>query len=230
MMTDSLVITDLHRDFVQGSKTLTILDGVSLSVAAGEVVGLTGASGAGKSTLLQMAGLLDTATAGDVHIAGETASGASDRVRSEIRRKHLGFVYQFHHLMPDFTALENVSIAAQIAGINAGEARRAATEMLGDMGLGDRLEHIPAALSGGEQQRVAIARALVHRPAVLLADEPTGNLDEETSDRVFAVLMDRVRALGVAALIATHDTALARRMDRVVRVSGGKLSEPEQLA
>ncbi len=224
MMTDCLIISDLHKRFQQGPKTLEILDGVSLSVKAGEIVGLVGASGAGKSTLLQTAGLLDTPSSGQIEIAGISVAGLGESERTAVRREHLGFVYQFHHLMPDFTALENVAIAAQIGGVSRAEAADKARSVLAEMGLADRYDHIPAQLSGGEQQRVAIARALVHRPALLLADEPTGNLDDETSDRVFGVLLAMVRERGIGALIATHDQNLAAKMDRVLRISAGQIS------
>ncbi len=181
-------------------------------------------SGAGKSTLLHIAGLLDVATAGAVRLVGQAASGLDDRARTRLRRDVVGFVYQFHHLLPEFSALENVALPQRAAGAGRVAAEARARELLEAVGLGHRLGHRPAELSGGEQQRVALARALANRPQLLLADEPTGNLDPETSARVFEVLMDLVRSTGLAALIATHNPELAGRMDRVLRLEAGHLS------
>ncbi len=200
-----------------------VLDGASLAIAAGEVVALVAPSGAGKSTLLHIAGLLDAPTRGEVRLAGRAASGLGDRERTRLRRDMVGFVYQFHHLLPEFSALENVVLPQRAAGAPRGEAAARARELLDSVGLGHRLGHRPAELSGGEQQRVAFARALANRPRLLLADEPTGNLDPETSGRVFGILLARVRETGLAALIATHNPELAARMDRILRLEGGRL-------
>src|SRR5690625_868552 len=218
-----LRLTDLRRDFRQGRRIVEVLRGVDLSVAKGEIVALVAPSGAGKSTLLQIAGLLDTATSGTVTIAGQDMSALDDRARTRARRDLLGFVYQFHHLLPEFTALENVAIPMRAANRLRAEAEERAAVLLDRMGLAERLDHRPAELSGGEQQRVAIARALANDPALLLADEPTGNLDPETSARVFDMLLKMVRETGLAALIATHNHALAERMDRIVRLEQGRV-------
>lgn len=202
---------------------IAVLSGASLSLKAGEIVGLIAPSGAGKSTLLHIAGLLDVADAGQVRIAGREMGGQSDKVRTATRRDAIGFVYQFHHLLPEFTALENIVLPQLAAGVPDREAQARARDLLARVGVGARADHRPAAMSGGEQQRVAFCRALANTPAVLLADEPTGNLDPETSDRVFAALMELVRGTGLSALIATHNHALARRMDRVLRLEGGRL-------
>jgi len=202
---------------------IAVLSGASLSLKAGEIVGLIAPSGAGKSTLLHIAGLLDVADAGQVRIAGREMGGQSDKVRTATRRDAIGFVYQFHHLLPEFTALENIVLPQLAAGVPDREAQARARDLLARVGVEARADHRPAAMSGGEQQRVAFCRALANTPAVLLADEPTGNLDPETSDRVFAALMELVRGTGLSALIATHNHALARRMDRVLRLEGGRL-------
>jgi lipoprotein-releasing system ATP-binding protein len=203
---------------------VAVLRGASARIGAGEVVGLVAPSGAGKSTLLHIAGLLDTADAGTVAIAGQDVGAASDRVRTAARRGLVGFVYQFHHLLPEFTAAENVVLPQLAHGAARGEAEARAAMLLDRVGLSARAGHRPAALSGGEQQRVAFCRALANAPRLLLADEPTGNLDPETSDRVFDVLMALVRETGMAALIATHNPALAARMDRVLRLDRGLLA------
>ena len=204
---------------------VAVLDGASLSLAEGEVVALVAPSGAGKSTLLHIAGLLDTPTRGAVRLMGQAVAGLGDGARTRLRRDTVGFVYQFHHLLPEFSALENVAMPQRAAGVARGEAAARARELLESVGLGHRLDHRPAELSGGEQQRVAVARALANGPRLLLADEPTGNLDPETSARVFAILLDRVRGAGLAALIATHNPELAARMDRVLRLKAGALAE-----
>ena len=201
-----------------------VLDGVDLGVAAGEVVALVAPSGAGKSTLLHIAGLLDTPDSGAVILGGTDMSGLADRRRTVARRREVGFVYQFHHLLPEFTALENIVLPQLANGVGAAEAEARARDLLGSVGLDARAGHRPAALSGGEQQRVAFCRALANRPGLLLADEPTGNLDPATSDRVFDALMDLVRGTGLAALIATHNLELAARMDRVVRLDAGTVA------
>jgi lipoprotein-releasing system ATP-binding protein len=202
---------------------VTVLDGASLELAAGQSAALVAPSGAGKSTLLHIAGLLDTPTSGRVVVAGADAGDLSDTRRTLLRRDSIGFVYQFHHLLPEFSALENVVLPQLAAARPRAAAEARARELLEQVGLGHRLDHRPAELSGGEQQRVAFARALANSPRLLLADEPTGNLDPETSERVFDVLMDLVRGAGLAALIATHNPELAARMDRVLRIDHGKV-------
>ncbi|SMY08509.1 ABC transporter ATP-binding protein [Flavimaricola marinus] len=202
---------------------VTVLQGADLSVAKGEVVALVAPSGAGKSTLLHIAGLLDTPDAGQVRIGGEDMTKLSDRKRTAIRRGEVGFIYQFHHLLPEFTALENIILPQRANGVGVSEATKRAQSLLDQVGVGDRAEHRPAALSGGEQQRVAFCRALANAPRLLLADEPTGNLDPATSDRVFSALMELVRGTGLSAVIATHNLELASRMDRIVRLENGKV-------
>ena len=213
----------LKRTFRQGRRTLEVLKDISLTVSAGEVVGLLGQSGAGKSTLLHIAGLLEKGDGGRVIIDGVDCSRLGEGERTRLRRTRLGFVYQFHHLLPEFSALENVELPQRIARRPAAQARDRAIEILGRLGLGERLTHRPAELSGGEQQRVAIARALANDPVLLLADEPTGNLDEATADRVIGELLTVVRDRGLAALIATHNMTLAARMDRCVHLREGRL-------
>ena len=205
------------------SREVAVLAGAELAVRAGEAVALAAPSGAGKSTLLHIAGLLDTCDTGAVRLNGQDMARAADRARTRARRAEIGFVYQFHHLLPEFTAAENVILPQLANGVAAAAAGLRAGELLDRLGLAERTTHRPADLSGGEQQRVAIARALANGPALLLADEPTGNLDPATSDRVFDTLMELVRGQGLAALIATHNTALAARMDRVVRLEAGKV-------
>lgn len=200
-----------------------VLQGADLTIGRGEVVALVAPSGSGKSTLLHIAGLLDTPDEGLVEIVGQEASKLSDRARTDIRRSDVGFVYQFHHLLPEFTALENVTLPQFANGVGQGAAKARATELLGRVGLGERAGHRPTQLSGGEAQRVAFCRALANAPKLLLADEPTGNLDPSTADQVFEVLMQIVRETGLSALIATHNLELAHRMDRVIRLSQGKL-------
>jgi lipoprotein-releasing system ATP-binding protein len=209
-----LTVENLKRSFTQGHKTIDVLKGIDLYLNKGELVALVGASGSGKSTLLQIAGLLDHPTSGKIIINDRILSDANDRERTNARKGDLGFVYQFHHLLPDFTAIENVMLALDIAGVSRKDSRERAEKILVKMGLKERLDHIPAELSGGEQQRVAIARAIVTKPALLLADEPTGNLDEVTAVKVFEAFVDLVREEGLTALIATHDMNLADKMDR----------------
>ena len=218
-----LELNDVTRHFGQGKRVLEVLKGANLSVKAGEVVALVGPSGAGKSTFLQIAGLLEQPTSGDVKIDGQSCIGLNDNERTKVRRYNIGFVYQYHHLLPEFSALENVTIPQIIAGIDKQTARSRGKELLEWMGLNERFEHRPGQLSGGEQQRVAIARALSASPRVLLADEPTGNLDPETANGVFDVLMHLARGAGLAALVATHNPELAKRMDRIVKVENGVL-------
>lgn len=201
-----------------------VLRGVDLSIAAGETVALVAPSGAGKSTLLHIAGLLDTPDTGTVAIGGQDMTGRGDRARTAVRRRDVGFIYQFHHLLPEFTAAENVILPQLANGAGRAQAAARAGELLERVGLSARADHRPAALSGGEQQRVAFCRALANRPRLLLADEPTGNLDPETSDRVFSALMALVAETGLAALIATHNLELAARMDRVLHLDGGRLT------
>lgn len=222
-MNDVLVTQGLSRSFQQGDVRIDVLRGVDLSVARGEIVGLLGPSGTGKSTLLQAVGLLEGGYGGSISICGEEAARLGNDGRTRMRRDSLGFVYQFHHLLPDFSALENVVLPQLIHGATEQQARDRASELLGKLGLSARLTHKPSQLSGGEQQRVAVARALANRPALVLADEPTGNLDERTADIVFAEFLTLVRGEGSSALIATHNEQLASRMDRVVRLHEGKL-------
>lgn len=220
----ALALRGIEKVYNAGApNALAVLRGASAEIAEGEVVGLVAPSGAGKSTLLHIAGLLDTADTGSVRLGGVEMHGASDKVRTAARRGQVGFVYQFHHLLPEFSALENVMLPQLAHGTDRGTAAERATMLLERVGLSGRLENRPAALSGGEQQRVAFCRALANGPRLLLADEPTGNLDPETSDRVFDILMDLVRETGMAALIATHNAALAARMDRVLRLDQGLL-------
>jgi len=219
----ALELVGVRRIFRQGGIELAVLNGVDLALQPGELAALVGPSGAGKSTLLHLAGLLERPDAGEVRVAGQDCGGLSDDRRTKLRRATLGFVYQFHHLLPEFSALENVMIPQMIAGVPRGAARDKAAELLRRVGLGERLSHRPARLSGGEQQRVAIVRALANDPKVLLADEPTGNLDHTTADGVMATLIEITRATGLAALIATHNLDLARRLDRIVVLEDGKL-------
>jgi len=225
MSEPALALRGVRKVFRQGGAELAVLNGVDLALVPGELVALVGPSGAGKSTLLHVAGLLERLDGGAVLIAGQECGGLSDERRTQLRRSTLGFVYQFHHLLPEFSALENVMIPQMIAGRARGEARDKAAALLRRVGLGERLTHRPARLSGGEQQRVAIVRALANDPKVLLADEPTGNLDHTTADGVMATLIEVTRATGLAALIATHNLDLARRLDRIVALEDGRLRE-----
>ncbi|MGH7022440.1 MAG: ABC transporter ATP-binding protein [Caulobacteraceae bacterium] len=220
-----LEIRDLRRVYATGEGTLEVLRGASLTVSAGEAVGLIGPSGSGKSSLLHAAGLLEHPTGGQILIGGADCGTLGDKARTLIRLRQIGFVYQFHHLLPEFTALDNVAMPMLMAGATKAAARTRARELLGQLGLGARLTHQPAQLSGGEAQRVAVARALANRPRLLLADEPTGNLDPATSEAVFANLHELVRATGVAALIATHNVAMVRHMDRILVLKDGRLEE-----
>jgi lipoprotein-releasing system ATP-binding protein len=218
-----LELRDVARSFRTEAGELPVLRGANLALAAGEIVALVAPSGTGKSTLLHLAGLLEKPDAGEVFVAGQAAGTLSDDARTAIRRGTIGFVYQFHHLLPEFSALENIALPQMAAGVARAEATARADELLHAFGLQGRETHRPGRLSGGEQQRVAIARALANRPRVLLADEPTGNLDVATADRVFNELLQAVRGQGVAALIATHNPDLAARMDRVVTLREGQV-------
>ncbi|MEX2128759.1 MAG: ABC transporter ATP-binding protein [Xanthobacteraceae bacterium] len=223
----ALQLDSIERRYHQGEAELVILKGASLSVWPGESVALIAPSGAGKSTLLHIAGLLEHPDAGEVTICERSTMGLSDSERTAIRRTDIGFIYQFHHLLPEFTALENVMLPQMIQGLDKGEAKARAVDLLGYLGLGERLTHRPAELSGGEQQRVAIARAVANAPRILLADEPTGNLDTHTADHVFGTLTNLVRATELAAVIATHNLALAARMSRRVTIREGQVVELE---
>ena len=219
-----LEVRDLRRSFRQGGVTIDVLRGVDLSVGAGEIVALLGPSGSGKSTMLQAVGLLEGGFDGAISIDGVRVEKLDAAARTAVRRDKLGFVYQFHHLLPDFSAAENVVLPQLIRGASTAVARERAKVLLTDLGLGARLDHRPAQLSGGEQQRVAVARALANEPVLVLADEPTGNLDEATAAKVLAEFIRLVRARGSAALVATHNIALARGMDRVVTLHEGRLA------
>jgi len=220
-----LSLRGVTRTYPTAQGGLTVLKGVDLEVMPGEVVGLIGPSGSGKSSLLHAAGLLERPTSGQVLIDGEDVGGLDERARTRLRLRRIGFVYQFHHLLPEFDALDNVALPMRIAGVREAEARRRATEQLTVLGLGQRVTHQPAQLSGGEQQRVAIARALANSPRLLLADEPTGNLDPVTSQAVFEALRELAKTTGVAALIATHNMELAGHMDRVFALKDGHLEQ-----
>jgi lipoprotein-releasing system ATP-binding protein len=223
-MNEVLAVTGLRRSFRQGGVTIEVLRGIDLAVRPGEIVALLGPSGSGKSTLLQAVGLLEGGFEGSIRIAGEEVAELSDGNRTRVRRDTLGFVYQFHHLLPDFTALENVIIPQLVKGATREAAEERAKSLLGTLGLAERITHRPSKLSGGEQQRVAVARALANRPALVLADEPTGNLDEATADIVFAEFLRLVRDEGSAALVATHNERIAAKMDRVLRLHEGFLN------
>ncbi len=224
-MSDAVLILDgVSKTYGRGRPSaVSVLKGASLRLGAGEAVALVAPSGAGKSTLLHVAGLLDTVDEGRVAVAGADMTGLDDRRRTEARRRDIGFVYQFHHLLPEFSAAENIVLPQLANGAAAGAARTRADELLASVGLSARAHHRPGELSGGEQQRVAFCRALANRPKLLLADEPTGNLDPETSERVFAVLTDLVRQTGLSALVATHNFELAARLDRTVRLEAGRI-------
>jgi lipoprotein-releasing system ATP-binding protein len=224
MSDTALALEQVTRAFEDAGTRLEVLKGIDLHIGAGEIIALVGPSGSGKSTLLHIAGLLERADGGRVLINGVDASDADDAERTRLRREHLGFVYQFHHLLPEFTAAENIILPQMIAGRTRGEADSRARELLELVGLTARAEHRPAQLSGGEQQRIAIARALANAPALLLADEPTGNLDPGTAEQVFQVFLDVIKGTGRAALIATHNPQLAARMDRVVTLSEGRVA------
>jgi lipoprotein-releasing system ATP-binding protein len=223
--TPVLELSELRRSFQQGQRAIHVLDGANAVLRPGQAVALVGPSGAGKSTLLHIAGLLETPDSGRVIINGRDCSAMDDANRTRVRRAEMGFVYQFHQLLPEFSAVENVMIPQLIQGRGERAARARASEILAGLGLGERLDHRPAELSGGEQQRTAIARALANSPRLLLADEPTGNLDPATSEHVFGEFVALIERTGVAALIATHNMDLARRMHRVLRMESGRLVE-----
>ena len=221
----ALALHGVARTFRQGGVSLEVLRGLDLAIQRGEIVALVGPSGSGKSTLLHIAGLLERPDRGDVSVGGVLAASLSDTRRTRLRNSTLGFVYQFHHLLPEFSAIENIMLPQLIAGMSRKAARERAHDLLRRVGLADRARHRPAQLSGGEQQRIAIARAIANSPAVLLADEPTGNLDTKTADIVLGELTELVQASGLAALVATHNLALAARMDRIVELQDGVLVE-----
>jgi len=223
----ALHLEDLQRSYAQGSRVIEVLKGATASLYAGETVALLGPSGAGKSTLLHIAGLLERPDGGAVVINGVDCVKLGDSERARMRRSEIGFVYQFHHLLPEFSALENIVLPQLILGLSRAEAEERASQLLDSLGIAERADHRPAQLSGGEQQRVAIARAVANGPRLLLADEPTGNLDPPTAERVFEQLLSLVRQSGVAALIATHNLELAARMDRTLRLKEGLLVEEQ---
>ncbi len=219
-----LKLENITRNFEQGGETLHILRGVNVAINRGEIVALLGPSGCGKTTLLQIAGLLEKPTSGRVTIGGKTVTDASDQARTALRRTDIGFVYQFHHLLSDFTALENLLLPQYVAGVDKSAATKRANELLDLVGLHARAKHYPSQLSGGEQQRVAIARGLVNKPSLLLADEPTGNLDPSTADDVFKTLVNTIRSQRIGALIVTHNHELAAKMDRVLQLKDGVIA------
>ena len=224
LSSSTLVLDGVERTYQFGDHRLEVLSGTSLSIETGELVGLIGPSGSGKSTLLHIAGLLEWPDGGDVRVSGRSCQDMNDKERTLVRRNEIGFVYQFHHLLPEFSALENVMLPLLISGTRRSIARRRAREWINAVGLSERQSHRPARLSGGEQQRVALARALANEPRILLADEPTGNLDVQTSGEVFDLLISLIRTTKLSALVATHNLDLAARMDRIVRLEEGRLT------
>ncbi|MEM6554587.1 MAG: ABC transporter ATP-binding protein [Pseudomonadota bacterium] len=225
MMTTVLELRDIVREYQSEAGVLKVLEGANLVLNPGELVGLVGPSGSGKSTLLHTAGLLEKPEGGQVFLEGEDCMSLNDTGRTRLRREKLGFVYQFHHLLPEFNARDNVAMPLMVGGLSRRKARVKADALLVDMGLSERLTHQPGQMSGGEQQRVAIARALVNDPRLVIADEPTGNLDPATTERVFESLIRMARSEGAAVLVATHNMALTQHMDRVLTLKGGKLTE-----
>jgi lipoprotein-releasing system ATP-binding protein len=223
MSNDVLVLKNIGRSFKQGNDELHILKEANLSIAKGEIVALVGPSGAGKSTLLQTAGLLERPDSGEIYLDGKEVSQVGDDAKTALRREYLGFVYQYHHLLPEFSAFENIMIPMMVKGGKKSSHTQRVNELLDAVQLTKRADHRPAELSGGEQQRIAIARALANKPKLLLADEPTGNLDPQTSDHVFNLLLEEVRKEGLSALIATHNPALAQKMDRIITLDQGQL-------
>lgn len=222
-MNNVLTLSAISRQYKTPAATLDVLTNASLVLNASELVALIGPSGSGKTTLLQIAGLLDTPQSGTITIAGTDASNASDVIRTRLRNKHIGFIYQFHNLLPELSALENVALPQRIAGVTRNESSARATALLARLGLAERLHHLPSQLSGGEQQRVAVARAFANKPVLILADEPTGNLDPITSESVLALFLEVAKEEGIAALIATHNLALAKRLSRVVTIKSGAI-------
>ena len=222
-MSNAFALTDIHMQFTQGSRTLNVLSGASLDIAAGEVVALVGPSGSGKSTLLHIAGLLEKPDSGTISLKGEAVAANDDAARTALRRAHIGFVYQFHNLLPEFTAQENIAMPLRLNGQGRKQANALAADLLDKLGLGERKGHLPSQLSGGEQQRVAIARALAAQPTLILADEPTGSLDGQAGEKVADMLLAEARKQGAAVLLATHDMELAARADRIVRLKDGQI-------
>lgn len=222
-MSSAFALTDIHMRFMQGSRELDVLDGASLEIAAGEVVALVGPSGSGKSTLLHIAGLLEKPDSGDINLNGAAIAKNDDAARTALRLKHIGFVYQFHNLLPEFTAQENIAMPLRLNGQERKEAEAQAADLLATLGLAERTTHLPSQLSGGEQQRVAIARALAAQPTLILADEPTGSLDGQAGDKVADLLFAEARKQGTGVLLATHDMELAARADRIVHLREGRI-------
>lgn len=222
-MSSAFALNDIHMQFTQGDRALNVLDGASLDIAAGEVVALVGPSGSGKSTLLHIAGLLEKPDSGTISLRGEAIAQNDDAARTALRRAHIGFVYQFHNLLPEFTARENIAMPLRLNGQGRKEAEAQAAALLATLGLAERATHLPSQLSGGEQQRVAIARALAAQPTLILADEPTGSLDGQAGDKVADLLFAEARKQGTAVLLATHDMELAARADRIVKLKDGKI-------
>jgi lipoprotein-releasing system ATP-binding protein len=223
-MSSHFALTNIHQSFKQGTKVLPVLQGAVLEIGQGEVVALVGPSGSGKSSLLHIAGLMEKPEQGSLTLKGQVVTDADDKARTALRRAHIGFVYQFHNLLPEFTALENVAMPARLAGDSKAQALAKASALIEKLGLADRASHLPSQLSGGEQQRVAIARALTNRPALVLADEPTGSLDGAAGDKVADLLLSEARAQGSSVLLATHDMDLAARADRIVRLRDGLIT------